>query len=238
MRAFQFLDQARRVISLWEEAEDAARGLDSLKGAIRLALPVMYGTRAVIPHLAAFMSVHPEVRIEILMSDERQNLVADGVDVAIRVGALDDSTFGSRVLSSVDKIVAAAPTYLEKHGIPNTPADLAEHECILGHGGFGRGTWRFRRNNTVTSVNVQGRLRINAAPGLVAAIVAGFGIGMVSNIMADAEVRSGSLQRVLSDYKIEGVGVYAIFPAGPRPSAKVRALVDFLAKELNRGGRA
>ncbi|WP_088343815.1 MULTISPECIES: LysR family transcriptional regulator [Rhodomicrobium] len=229
-----FLERARQVMADWEDAEDAARGVDSLRGVVRLALPVMYGTRAVIPCLSGFLRAHPELRVDITMSDERQNLVADGVDIAIRVGALDDSTFGSRKLASVNKIIVAAPAYLEQHGRPKTPADLAEHECILGHGGFGRENWRFRRNDTVISVNVQARLQINSAPGILASAVAGLGIGMVSDVMAEIELRSGQLVHLLREYEMEGANVYAVLPAGPRPSTKVRALVEFLAEELTR----
>jgi len=91
-----FLERAREILAGLEDAEDAARGLDSLRGLIRLALPVIYGTREVIPRLAEFLAVHPQLRVEMTVSDERQNLVADGADVAIRLGALDDSAFGAR----------------------------------------------------------------------------------------------------------------------------------------------
>lgn len=229
-----FLERARQVMADWEDAEDAARAVDSLRGVIRLALPIMYGTRAVIPCLPSFMRAHPELRVEITMSDERQNLVVDGIDIAVRVGALDDSTFGSRKLASVRKMVAAAPVYLERRGTPRTPADLAKHECILGHGGFGRENWQFRNNVTVTSVNVQSRLQINSAPGILASIVAGLGIGMVSDVMAENELRSGQLIHLLPEYEMDGTSVYAVLPAGPRPSTKIRALVDFLAVELGR----
>lgn len=91
-----FLERAKPVIDDWEDAEDAARGADSLRGVIRIAMPVMYGTRAVIPCMPLFLAMHPDLRVEITMSDERQNLVTDGVDLAIRVGTLDDSSFGAR----------------------------------------------------------------------------------------------------------------------------------------------
>lgn len=232
-----FLERARQVMADWEEAEDAARGVDSLRGVIRLALPIMYGTRAVIPCLPEFLNTHPELRVEITISDERQNLVADGIDIAVRVGELDDSTFGSRRLASVRKMVVAAPAYLERHGRPKTPADLAKHECILGHGGFGRENWRFRHNETVTSVNVQARFQINSAPGILASAVAGLGIGMVSDVMAEYELRSGQVVELLPEYEMDGANVYAVLPAGPRPSAKVKTLIDFLAAELGQGVR-
>lgn len=227
-----FLERSRRVMADWEDAEDAARGMDSLRGVIRVALPVMYGTRAVIPCLPDFLNRHPELRVEITMTDERQNLVADGVDVAVRVGELDDSSFGARRLASVRKMLAAAPVYLERRGKPETPADLAMHDCILGAGGFGRENWRFSQNGTVTSLDVQARFQVSSAPGILASVVAGLGIGMVTNVMAGHELREGQLIHLLSDYDMGETGVYAVLPGGPRPSAKVRAFVEFLAQEL------
>lgn len=228
-----FLERVRQVMADWEDAEDAARGTDSLRGVIRLAMPVMYGTRAIIPCLPEFMLRHPELRVEMTVSDARQNLIIDGVDLAIRVGPLDDSSFGSRKLASVRKMLVASPSYVRRRGKPRTPADLAGHECILGHGGFGRDNWRFWRKATVTSVDVHSRLQINSASGILASAVAGLGIAIVSDVMAKEELASGQLVRLLPGYEMESVDVFAILPAGPRPTAKVRGLIDFLARNLN-----
>jgi len=226
------LERTRQVIADWEDAEHAARGVDSLGGVIRVALPVVYGTRAVIPCLPQFLHVHPKLHVDITMSDERQNLVMDGVDVAIRVGTLDNSSFGARKLASVNRIIVAAPAYLQRHGTPKTPADLAGHECIVGHGGFGREHWRFHQNGTVLSVDVKARLQISSALGILAGVVAGMGIGIVSNVLAENELRSGEVMRLLPEYGMGAVDVHALVPAGPRPSAKVRAFIDFLAEAL------
>lgn len=226
------LERTRQVMADWEDAEYAARGVDSLSGVIRVALPVVYGTRAVLPCLPKFLREHAKLRVEITMSDERQNLVTDGVDVAIRVGSLDSSTFGARKLASVERMIVAAPAYLERHGTPKTPGDLAGHECIMGHGGFGREHWRFRRNGTVLSVDVKARLQINSAPGILASVVAGMGIGIVSDVLAERELRTGEVVRLLPDYAMGAVDVHALVPAGPRPSAKVRAFIDFLVQAL------
>ena len=227
-----FLERAKPVINDWEDAEDAARGADSLRGVIRIAMPVMYGTRAVIPCMPLFLAMHPDLRIEITMSDERQNLVTDGVDLAIRVGALDDSSFGARKLATLKRMVVASPAYLERRGVPRTPADLSNHDCLLGLGGVGREDWSFQRNGTVTSVNIQTRFQVDSASGLLASAVSGLGICMVSDAMAAAELRAGTLCQVLSEYKMKGADIFAVLPGGPRPSAKVKALIDFLTPEL------
>ncbi|MCJ8521844.1 DNA-binding transcriptional LysR family regulator [Pseudorhizobium tarimense] len=205
---------------------------------IRLAMPLMYGTRAIIPVLKPILARHPDLKVELVMSDNRQYLITDGIDLAIRInlGPLDDSTFGARKLALVERLVIAAPAYLSSHGIPATPADLAQHDCILQHGSFGGESWRFTRNKTVTSVSVQPRIWINSAPGVLAAAVAGLGIALATRVMAGEELRSGQLTQVLQPWRLDPAEVYAVFPAGPRPSAKVRAVVDHLEASLGPAG--
>jgi DNA-binding transcriptional LysR family regulator len=230
-----FLDRAREILAEVEAAEDAARGIDSLRGIIRLALPVVYGTREIIPRLPKFLAAHPLLRLEMAVSDERQDLIADGADVAIRLGELNDSVFGARKLQTLERMLVASPAYLKTHGTPKTPADLASHDCIFGPGNFGRASWSFRRDGTETSVDVRGRIHTNSGPGLFASLMAGLGISMASTVMCQAEIKAGTLVPLLRNYKLDPVDVHAIFPGGPRPSTKVRALVDFLVQEIKQG---
>jgi DNA-binding transcriptional LysR family regulator len=227
-----FLDRAREILAGLEDAEDAARGVDSLRGIIRLALPVVYGTREIIPRLARFLAAHPLLQVEMTVADARQDLVAEGADVAIRVGDLGDSGFGARKLATLERILVASPAYLEARGTPKTPADLASHDCIFGPGNFGRDSWSFTRNGAGISVDVRGRIHTNSGPGVLASALAGLGIAMASIVMFEAELKSGLLVPLLRPWKLSPVEVHAVFPAGPRPSAKVRALVDFLVQEL------
>jgi DNA-binding transcriptional LysR family regulator len=227
-----FLDRAREILAEIEDAEDAARGIDSLRGIIRLALPVIYGTREIIPRLPKFLAAHPLLQVEMAVADARQDLVAEGADVAIRLGELGDSGFGARKLETLETMLVASPLYLKARGTPKTPADLASHDCIFGPGNFGRDSWSFTRNGTETSVDVRGRIHTNSGPGVFASAMAGLGIAMASTVMFAAELKAGALVPLLRGYKLEPVDVHAVFPGGPRPSTKVRALVDFLVKEL------
>jgi DNA-binding transcriptional LysR family regulator len=227
-----FLDRAREILAEIEDAEDAARGVDSLRGTIRLALPVLYGTREIIPRLPKFLDAHPLLRVEMAVSDTRQDLVAEGADVAIRLGELSDSAFGARKLQTLERMLVASPAYLKARGTPKNPADLAAHDCIFGPGNFGRDSWSFNRNGTETSVDVRGRIHTNSGPGVYASLMAGLGIAIASTVMCAAEVKAGTLVPLLRSYKLEPVEVHAVFPGGPRPSTKVRALVDYLAQEL------
>jgi DNA-binding transcriptional LysR family regulator len=227
-----FLARAKELLAQWEDAEAAVRGVDSLRGTIRLALPVIYGTREIIPRLPRFLAAHPLLRVEMMVADVRQDLVLEGADIAIRLGRLDDSGFGARRLATLERYLVAAPGYLQVRGTPTTPAELAMHDCILGPGGFGGASWSFTRNGTVTSVDVHGRIQTDSGSGLFASVLAGLGIAIASTAMCAAEVRAGILTRLLPGYTMTQVEVHAVFPAGPRLSAKTRAFVEFLAQEL------
>src|SRR5882724_9252109 len=124
-----FLERAREILAGLEDAEDAARGVDSLRGTIRLALPVVYGTRVVIPLLGKFLSVHRLLKVEMRVADERQDLIAEGADIAIRLGRLEDSGFGARRLALLERVVAASPAYLKARGArrhpPISPSTIA-----------------------------------------------------------------------------------------------------------------
>ena len=224
-----FLEKARQAAADLEEAEDAARGVDSLRGTVRLAVPVMYGTRAIIPALPAFLERYPDLRVEITMRDERQNLVAAGIDVAIRMGDLEDSTFGARQIASVPRMLVASPAYLARKGVPREPEELAFHDAILHELSFPeKSTLKLFKAGAERVVTLRGQIKIDAAPGILAAAMAGLGIANVTTVMSAQERSDGSLVQLLPDYELEPLKAYAVFPAGPRPSAKVRALVTHL----------
>jgi DNA-binding transcriptional LysR family regulator len=229
----KFLERARDILAELDNAEDAVRGVDSLRGTIRVALPVVFGTRKVIPRLPVFLERHPLLRIELHVSDLYQDLVAEGVDIAIRVGKLADSAYGARRLATLPRYLVAAPSYLKSRGIPNTPAALANHDCIVDVGGSVHESWTFKRRNTVISVEVTGRIRTDYGPGRYASLMAGLGIAQVSAAMCDEELKSGTLVALLPGYGLEPVDVHAVLPGGPHPSAKVREFTDFVAAELH-----
>lgn len=224
-----FLERAKQVMADLDEAEHVARGVDSLHGLIRIVMPVTFGLREAIPRLAPFLEAHPQLRLDINMSDERQDLIAEGADVALRLGELRDSSFGARKLATFDRIIVAARRYVDRHGAPSTPADLASHACVLGPRLSAQRHWTFSRDGKAVSVELDDRVRVSTGEGMMACIRAGMGIGMASAVMCGEELAAGTVVRLLADYDLPPVTAHAVFPGGPRPSAKVRALVDFLA---------
>jgi DNA-binding transcriptional LysR family regulator len=229
-----FLQRARQVLHELAEAEDAARGTDSLHGIIRVVLPVAFGIRVVIPALPPFLAAHPRLRVELIMSDERQNLIVEGADVAFRLGPLADSGFGVRRLAAVRRLVIAAPGYLAARGTPMTLADLSSHDCVFGPGSSSRQSWRFLRDGSAVSVNVEGRIQVAAAEGVIACVKAGLGVAIASAWMCESELAAGTVVPVLRDYALEPTEAHAVFPGGTHPSSKVRALVDHMVAALAR----
>jgi DNA-binding transcriptional LysR family regulator len=228
-----FLQRARQVLHDLEEAESAARAADSLQGSIRLAMSMTFGTREVIPALAPFLAAHPRLRIELMMSEHRQDLVMEGADLAIRLGRLTDSSFGARRLATAPRLLVAAPSYLAARGTPATLTDLAGHDCIFGVGGSAREGWVFRRGDTAVAADVHARIQVSSGEGVIACVKAGLGIAIASGWMCRKELASGAVVPLLTDHRLEPVDVHAVFPGGPRPSSKVRALVDHLAATLH-----
>ncbi|WP_033046102.1 MULTISPECIES: LysR family transcriptional regulator [Pseudomonas] len=229
----EFLERARQAAADLEDAEDAARGIDSLRGTLRLAVPIVYGTLAVIPALPGFLERYPDLRVEITMRDERQNLVAAGVDMAIRMGTLEDSTFGARQIASVARMLVASPAYLARKGVPKVPEELASHDALLHEQSFPeKSALKLFKAGTEQVVTLRGRVKIDAAPGILAAATAGLGIANVTTIMSAQGLHDGSLVQLLPDYELEPLKAFAVFPSGPKPSAKVRALVAHLIAVL------
>lgn len=227
-----FLERSRRILGDLDEAEHAARGVDSLHGTLRVVLSGAFGTREIIPRLPAFVEQHPRLKIELLISDRTDDLVAEGADMALRLGRIADSAFGARLLASAPRLVIASPAYLAQRGVPETLADLEQHECIVGPGLSGQKGWSFRRAGTVTSVTVEGRVQVASADGVMACVTAGLGIALASRWMCRAELERGEVQPILSDYMLDPIDVHAVYPRGPRPAPKVRAFADYLSARL------
>jgi DNA-binding transcriptional LysR family regulator len=190
-----FLERVRQILGDLDDAENAARGVDSLRGTLRVALSGAFGIREVIPRLPGFAAQHPKLGIELLMSDQTEDLIAEGADMALRLGPLPDSGFGARLLGKAPRLVVASPGYIARKGTPQTPADLARHDCILGPGLSGPTGWSFTRSGQVASVTVEGPIKLTSADGVVACAKAGLGIALASRWIAGPSSRPGSSSR-------------------------------------------
>jgi DNA-binding transcriptional LysR family regulator len=229
-----FYDRAKRAIEEADEAELLARGAGAgLRGRLRVTSAVTFARLHVLPRLSAFLATHPDLVIDLVLDDRIVDLVEEGVDVALRMGKLGDaSSLTARRLASAPHYVLGTPCYFARAGIPASPAELTAHAAII----YARegGNWSFRQGATEVSVNVSGQLRVSAAEGVRAAVLADMGLAVASAWMFSPELASGAVQRVLSDWSLPPIDLWAVYPTGRMPSAKARAFVGFLAKELPR----
>lgn len=212
-----------------DEANQAARGTGELRGVLRVALPFSFGLREVIPELPAFLDAHPALRLELVLDDQRKDLLREGVDIALRVGTLSDSTATTRLLGENPRVLVAAPRYLERAGSPTDPDDLRRHHVIVGPAGDTGDAWTFERGGKTVSVRVQGRIVVNANEGAVRAAVAGLGLLSSGLRGCRAELANGSLVRVLSAWRMSSAPLHAVLPAGKAAKPSARAFVSFLA---------
>lgn len=226
-----YLTRIEPILLALEEADHAARGTGELRGRLRIAMSSSFGVREVIPRLPAFIDQHPSLRVDLVVSDARQDLIAESVNVALRLGALADSNLVARKLAEAPRVLVASPAYLLRAGVPNSPADLAMHSVIVGPGTVPNAL-QFRNSGRSVSVGVESRLTIAANEGATAAAVAGMGITMTSLWGCRAELDAGSLLRVLPEWAMPSVELHAVFPPGHATSVAARVFVDYLADVL------
>ncbi|PWV64542.1 LysR family transcriptional regulator [Plasticicumulans acidivorans] len=225
-----FYGYCQRLRATLEEASERISELGGQpRGLLRLSTPVTFGERYVAPLLAEFAAQYPQVQFELTLDDHYTDLVQEGIDVAIRVGALDDSTLVARRLASMRLHTLVAPTCLARHGEPRHPGELAGLPCLTYRHPRGRSSeWEFASaDGTPLRVHVSGPLRANGGHALRAAACAGLGFVQLPDFIAVDDVRAGRLLPVLEDWSIGDIGVHAVMPS-PRPPAKTRAFIDFL----------
>lgn len=223
----RFYERAKTALQEADEAELAARGAGAgLSGCLRVSAATTFARIHIIPLLPHFLEHHPELEIDVILDDRVIDLVAEGIDISLRMGALPDSSAVARKLATGGRSVFATPRYLARVGEPLTPADLAEHETII----YSQlsNMWSFRRDGAVASVTVSGRLRVSAAEGLRAAVLADMGLTIGSDWMFMPELASGAVKRVLTDWKLPPIDLWAVFPAGRMASAKARQFANFV----------
>ncbi len=229
-------EHARRLLAEAYAAEEAARaGASSPEGRIRLAAPMSFGVTHLAPLLAEFLAAHPKVQIELQLSDAHVDIVAEGIDVALRIAVLADSSLRARRLREVTIHVVAASAYLAVHGMPAHPADLGRH-VLLGIS-YSNGPWRFTRRrddgtDEEVAVRTDGPLSANSGDALVPALIAGLGIAILPDFIVDAAIEAGTLVPILTDWTTIQPALHLLTPPSPLRPARVEALIAFLAERL------
>jgi DNA-binding transcriptional LysR family regulator len=231
----RFLGGAKRVLADLDEIERAAAGEGTApRGELRLTAPILFGRLHVLPIVTEFLDRFPDVRIALTLIDRPVDLVEEGLDVAVRIGALAESSAVATRVGAVRRIVVASPDYLAQRGTPQVPADLQAHAVVAFSGIAGVEHWVFREAAGDASVAIRPRLVVTTAEAAIDAAKAGFGITRVLSYQAAEDVARGSLLRVLPAYEGDDVPIHLVYPGGRHPPPKLRAFLDFIMPRLRR----
>jgi DNA-binding transcriptional LysR family regulator len=232
-----YYERARRSIEEADEAELAARGASSsLTGRLRVSAAVTFARIHLMPRVPEFLARHPGLEIEFVLDDRNVDLVQEGIDVALRMGRLAGSSLTARRIASRPQLVVGTPAYFARAGEPVAPGDLSSHEAVIYAQGGGGPVWTFRRDGTDVAVTLKGRLRVSAAEGVRAAVLANAGIAVASEWMFAPEIADGTVKVVLRDWELPGIDLSAVFPAGRAATTKARTFVSFVQETLRRSG--
>lgn len=226
-----FFERCRNILAEIDDAENAVTVTTAMpRGRLRVQMPVGFGRKVVAPKLLNFTRAHPELIVDIEMSDRIVDLSYEGIDACVQIGGTIDPRMIARKLCRLTFSACASPDYLAQYGYPNTPEDLSHHQCLaylIPTTGEYR-PWQFVKQGVIHAQNLSGALNINNAESLLEVAVAGGGITMISNSIAAEALRNGKLVKVLADYTLEGPEVNVIYLPRQNLSAKVTAFIDFL----------
>jgi len=223
--------QVVRILEDIAEANAAVSNLQTApRGRLRINAPMSFGYLHLAPAVPDFLALYPEVEIDLTMNDRYVDLVEEGVDLAVRLGRLGDSSLIARKLAPIRRVVCGSPDYFKKHGVPQTPEDLKQHVCLCYSNLAVADEWRFLRpDGSAWPVEVSGRLRADNGDALREAALKGLGLVYLPSFIIGRDLQAATLVSVLTEYTPQDGGLYAVYPHARHLSPKVRAFIDFLA---------
>lgn len=227
---------AERARALLHEYDSAVTGLADapLRGLLRITAPLQFGRRHVAPVVIGFLQNFSEMRVELVLNDRNLDLIEEGIDVAVRIGPLADSTLLAKQVGEVRRILVAAPEYLANRGTPRKPSDLAAHDTISGTAPSEPSEWRFGPPKRTTVVRLSSRLLVNEVEARLVAVRAGQGIARVLSYQVSEELESGSLVRLLPGFEPPAFPIHLVTSSRSPQPPKIRAFLDFAAESLTR----
>ncbi len=232
-----YYERARDIVRAVEDANLAVTEKRAgPSGVLRVTVPASIARLHLVSAAAAFQCQYPAVRLVMSVTDRMVDIVGEGMDVAIRVGQLEDSSLMARKVGEARRLVCASPAYLERAGEPAHPADLSDHACVIFRRHPGSNLWRFRRGDEKFEVRATGAFFADDGEALVAAACAGLGLSLLPEWLVGPEISSGRLIEVLKDHTADPAltSLHAVYAPGPHVAPKIRAFVDFLAGRFAR----
>ncbi|MET0868736.1 MAG: LysR family transcriptional regulator [Pseudorhodoplanes sp.] len=230
-----YLTASRKILEQVAEAERAAAGeYLTPRGDLAIAAPIVFGRLHVLPAVNEFLAAFPDINVQLALSDRNADLVGDQLDIALRIGALDDSSMIAQRAGFVRRVVCASPDFLKRHGIPKTPADLAAFPCVT-FGSNAVASWPFApKRRSPLLVPIRARLAVNTAEAALDAAVAGVGLTQVLSYQAANAVRDKRLKIVLKEFEPEPMPVHLVYPAQTLPPLKLRRFLEFALPRLKK----
>ena len=230
----ELVNGAKRILAETEETEARIKlGVERISGTLHISVPNDLGRSQIVPLLDRFMSQHPNINVDLTLADGYVDLVGQGLDLALRFGALSDSTMKSRKLGSNRRIICASPEYLQRYGVPEHPDDLAQHNClIMRFGGSTDQDWAFIVDGKQRNCRVSGNRIANGGDLIRRWCLDGYGLALKSEWDVRQDFAAGKLVSVLDEYAPEPTTLQMVYPAGAVQPRRVRELMEFLAKTL------
>jgi len=230
-----YLERCLQILEDIEETELAVTQLHTEpQGLLRISTPPFFGTFHLAPTIAAYLQQYPKVRVDLVVRGGLVDVVAEGLDLAIRLGEQPDSSLIARRLASSPRVVCGSPDYFERHGRPRHPHDLRRHNCLINWGFEPHDTWKFTDiDGDTINVKVSGNLQANTADPLRLAAIHGLGLVVLPTYIVGQDLSKKRLEAVLQDYELPPMDIYAVYPHRRHLSAKVRTFLDFLAERLH-----
>ncbi len=228
-----YYERCVAIVAQVEETEiQISRLHDEPRGVLKVNAPMSFGIHYLGTAVAAFMVLYPDLRVEMTLNDRFIDPLEEGVDVTVRIGALGDSTLIARRLAPARRVLVAAPGYIERHGAPLGPGDLAAHRCLAyGHSTAAQ-RWQLTRNGAALTAQINAALWSNNGEVLRAAALAGIGIANLPTFLAGPDIRAGDLATVLPDYPPAELGIFALYAPNRYLAAKTRVFIDFLTSRF------
>lgn len=225
----------KSLLAEMERIDEHVQGMQRvLKGNLKLNLPMTYGKKRITQLLVMFLKLHPDIAINSSLDDAIIDVNRGDYDLVIRIGELEDSELVARKLEDISLLVVASPEYLAKHGIPQLPQDLSDHNCLNYTNSEQREFWRFYdKKGQMLRIKTSGSMSCNNGEALKVATVQGLGISLIPDFALQPELEQGQLVQLLTDYRTQQLSAYAVYPSRQYLPEKTRALIHFLIANLN-----
>ncbi|MBV7317025.1 LysR substrate-binding domain-containing protein [Shewanella sp. NIFS-20-20] len=226
-----FYQHCRQILDNLDEAERVISNLQlSPRGRLKITAPVTYGEKTIAPLINDFLSKYPDLEVNMILTNQKLDVINDGFDVAIRLGQLENSNLMAARLSSRQQYICASSHYLSVFGTPHSIAELEQHNCLLGTIDF----WRLDEQGKTRNIKVRGNLRCNSGHALVDAAIKGIGIIQLPDYYVLPYIEQGLLVPILEQHRSEDEGIWALYPQNRHLSPKIRLLLDYLKLVLNK----